>query len=145
MLSCNLPPALLAEWLGSFKCFCSNSNSKISQHRKLTVEKKILQPLLLGLKSVTFQPWVWCSTHWTIPAIWLLYLYLFGTFQHPGTWHKRNGGGLHSGLAALAGCSENSSTVHRVGVNCGVVEMVPVTAVCTKNEFCTALCDSAVC
>ena len=53
--------------------------------------------------------------------------------------------GDHTGLEAPVGCSESPKTVHNVGINCGVVEMVPVTAVCTKNEFCTALCDSAVC
>ena len=65
-------------------------------------------------------------------------LYLLSTLQHPGIWHKRNGWRLHSGLvyilciyrsmglAALAGRSESWETVHRVGVDCGVVEMVPV-------------------
>lgn len=36
---------------------------------------------------------------------------LLGTLQHPGVWYKRNGGGQHSGLEALAGRSENSETV----------------------------------
>ena len=39
-----------------------------SQHRKLTLEKKILPPLLRGLKSATFQSWVWHCNHWAIPA-----------------------------------------------------------------------------
>ena len=33
-----------------------------NEHRKLTLEKKILAPLLLGLEPVTFQPWVRSST-----------------------------------------------------------------------------------
>ena len=37
-----------------------------SQHRKLTLEKKILLPLLPGLEPTTFQSWVWHSNHWTI-------------------------------------------------------------------------------
>ena len=55
------------------------------------------------------------------------------TLQHPGIWHKRNGGGLHSGLAALAGCIESSKTVHRDGMNCGVVKMTPVHR-CLRKE-----------
>ena len=40
-----------------------------SQHRKLTLEKKILLPLLVGLEPTTFWWWVWCSDHWPIPAL----------------------------------------------------------------------------
>ena len=39
-----------------------------SQHRKLTLEKKILLLLLQGFKPATFQAWVWRSNHWAIPA-----------------------------------------------------------------------------
>ena len=39
-----------------------------SQHRKLTLEKKILPPLQQGLEPVTFRSRVWCSNHWAIPA-----------------------------------------------------------------------------
>ena len=42
--ACNLPPALLAEWLGSFTCYCSNTGAERIQnkswHRKFTPEKK---------------------------------------------------------------------------------------------------------
>ena len=67
MFRCNLPFALLVEWVGSFTCRCGNTGleqtlSK-SQHRKSTLEKEILQLLLLGLKLATFQSWVLCSTH----------------------------------------------------------------------------------
>ena len=58
VFSCSLPPALLAEWLGSFTCYCRNMGWNgywnKSQHRKLTLEKKILLPLLLGLEPETF-------------------------------------------------------------------------------------------
>ena len=39
-----------------------------SQHRKLTLEKKILPPLLQGFEPVTFQSRVQCSNHRAIPA-----------------------------------------------------------------------------
>ena len=56
---CNLPPALLAEWLGSFTCHCSITvvewTLHKSQHAKLTLKKKILPPLLLGFEPTTFR------------------------------------------------------------------------------------------
>ena len=39
-----------------------------SQHRKSTLEKKILPPLLQGFKPTTFQSRVWLSNHWDIPT-----------------------------------------------------------------------------
>ena len=39
-----------------------------SQHRKLTLEKKILPPLLPGLERGTFRSRVRCSNHCAIPA-----------------------------------------------------------------------------
>ena len=43
--SCNLPPALLAEWPGSFTCYCGNTwwngYRNKSQHRRLNPEKNI--------------------------------------------------------------------------------------------------------
>ena len=39
-----------------------------SQHRKSTLEKKILPPLLQGFELATFQSWVRRSNHWAIPA-----------------------------------------------------------------------------
>ena len=56
---CNLPPALLAEWPGSFTCHCSNmgveQTRNKSQHTKLTLEKKIFPPLLPGFELATFR------------------------------------------------------------------------------------------
>ena len=71
---CNLPPALLAKWPGSFICQCSNEGMEWtpnrSQHTKLTLDKKILPLLLPGFKLTTFQLWVWQwhSYHKAIPA-----------------------------------------------------------------------------
>ena len=39
-----------------------------SQHRKSTLEKKILPLFLQGFEPVTFQSWVRCSNHWAIAA-----------------------------------------------------------------------------
>ena len=39
-----------------------------SQHRKLTLEKKILPPLLQGFEPATFRSRVRRSNHWVIPA-----------------------------------------------------------------------------
>ena len=73
MFRCNLPPALLAEWLGSFKCHCGNMGVEQtlnkSQHTKLTLEKKIFLPLLPGFKPTTFQSQVWCSNQQAILAL----------------------------------------------------------------------------
>ena len=54
----NLPPALLAVWSGSFTCHCGNmgvdQTPNKTQHPKLTLEKKILQPLLPGFELQPF-------------------------------------------------------------------------------------------
>ena len=39
-----------------------------SQHRKLTLEKKILLPLQQGFEPAIFRSWVRRSNHWAIPA-----------------------------------------------------------------------------
>ena len=41
-----------------------------SQHRKSTLEKKILPPFQQGFEPATFQSWVRRSNHWAIPAPW---------------------------------------------------------------------------
>ena len=55
----------MAEWLGSITCHCGNTGVewtlKKSQHTKLTLEKKILLPLLPRFKLATFPSWVWHS------------------------------------------------------------------------------------
>ena len=59
LFRCNLPPALLAQWSGSFTCLCGNMGvgrtPNKSQHTKLTLEKKFLPPLLPGFELATFR------------------------------------------------------------------------------------------
>ena len=61
----NLPPALLADWPGSFTCHCGNTGVERtpnkSQHRKLTPEKKPPLPLLLRPELAIFRWRIW---HW---------------------------------------------------------------------------------
>ena len=56
---CNLPPALLAERLGSFTCHCGNTEEERTpnknQHTKITLEKKNLPSLLPGFELATFR------------------------------------------------------------------------------------------
>ena len=72
MFSCNLPLALLAEWPGFLRATAVirgwNGYRNKSQHRKLTLEKKSLPPLLPGLEPATFWSRVRRSNHWAIPA-----------------------------------------------------------------------------
>ena len=74
---CNLPPALLAEWPGSFTCHCGNTGveripSK-NQHTKLTQEKKIFPALLPGFEVAVFWSWVRRFNQQATPA--------------PDSWH----------------------------------------------------------
>ena len=58
MFKCNLPPALLSEWPEPFTCHSGNKGVERtpnnSQHKKLTLEKKIVPPLLPGFEFATF-------------------------------------------------------------------------------------------
>ena len=45
-----------------------NGHRNKSQHRKLTLEKKILPPLLQRFEPATFRSRVRSSNHWAIPA-----------------------------------------------------------------------------
>ena len=53
-------------------CYCGNKGCNgygtKSQHRKSTLEKKIIPPLLQGFEPATFQSRVRCSDHSAIPA-----------------------------------------------------------------------------
>ena len=68
----NLPPALLAEWPGSFSCHCGNTGVERtpdkSQHTQLTLEKKILPLHLPGFELATFRSRVRRSNQQAIPA-----------------------------------------------------------------------------
>ena len=81
MFRCNLSPALLVEWPGSFMCHCSNIGVEQTlnkrQHRELTLEKKILLLFLPELRLATFQSWVWHSISklpWLPMCCWFLIL-----------------------------------------------------------------------
>jgi len=65
------------------------------------------------------------------------YVYHLGMSQNPGqvVLAYCNDGGLRTGLAALTGCNESLKTVHKVGMDCGVVEMVPVHHCLHKRVF----------
>ena len=94
---CNLPPALLEEWRGSFACRCGNTGVERTQnkgqHTELTLEKKMLLPFLPRLELAAFHSRVWRSYQQAIQALpvkssiqlWLLFsclplwLYLHGT------------------------------------------------------------------
>ena len=58
IIRCNLPPALLAEWPGSFKCHCSSTEVgqtlNKSLHTKRTLRRKNLLLLLPGLELATW-------------------------------------------------------------------------------------------
>ena len=75
MFRCNLPPAVLGEWPGSFACHCSNTEVERtpnkSQHTKLTLVKNTLLPLLPGFELGTYWSWVRCCNQQAIPAHYL--------------------------------------------------------------------------
>ena len=54
----NLPPALLAEWPGSFACHCGNTGMELTPK-----EKEILPPPLPGFELATFRSRVRRSTY----------------------------------------------------------------------------------
>ena len=84
------------------------------QHRKSTLEKKILPPFQQGFKPTTFQSWVRRSNYWAIPApfdVWCLMITYIALFS-----------ALLSRLTALA-CGSTWVTsfffffyIHRSGV-----------------------------
>ena len=77
---CNLPPALLTEWPGSFTCHCGNTGMERtpnkSQHTKLILEKKILPPLLPGFELATFWSRVRCTYQQAIPTHHFFFFFL---------------------------------------------------------------------
>ena len=70
---CNMPPVPLVEWSGSFTCHCDNmglEQTPNKSHRtKLTLEKKILSPLLSGFELATFRSWARLSYQQSLPAL----------------------------------------------------------------------------
>ena len=74
VLSCNLPPALLAKRLDLLVLHAGavtqglNGCWNKSQHRKLILETKKFLLLLQGFEPATFQSWIQHSNHWAIPT-----------------------------------------------------------------------------
>ena len=125
MFRCNLQPAFLAQWPGSFTCHCSNMGVEQtlnkSQHTKLTLEKKILLPLLLGFKLPTFQSWVCRSNQPAITTRTSTTANLVFDLLHGITPHDL-GQGLIQGLldATAVGIPQPPfpPILHTVGVKC---------------------------
>ena len=68
-----------------------------SQHRKLSLEKKILPPLLQGFEPATFHSRFWRSNHWAIPAPVCCCLLPTCYFHQPFTWLYGGQGGRKGG------------------------------------------------
>ena len=72
VFKCNLSPALLKEWPGSFTCHCGNTGVERtpnkSQRTKLTLEKKILRRSGLEFELAIFRPRVRRYYQQAIPA-----------------------------------------------------------------------------
>lgn len=66
MFTYNLPHAFLAEWPGHYACYCGYTGLewvlKKSQHKNLTLEKKILQHHLSEIKPAIFAKVSWHAT-----------------------------------------------------------------------------------
>ena len=68
---CNLPPALLAEWLWSFMCHCGNvwdgMDTKESAQKVCSGEEN--SPITFArIQTETLGSWVWRSTNLAIPT-----------------------------------------------------------------------------
>ena len=59
-----------------------------SQHRKSTLEKKILPPFQQGFEPATFQSRVRCSNHWAILHAWPIFIYIYNDLVPKGA-HAR--------------------------------------------------------
>jgi len=66
VFSCNLPSALLAEWPGSFTCYCGNTGVERIP-KKESAQKA--DPGEEGLEPGTFRSRVRRSNHWALPAL----------------------------------------------------------------------------
>ena len=97
VFKCNLPPALLAQWLGSFTCNYGDSGVErtpnMCQHTNLTLEKKVLLPLLPGFELATFRSRVRYSNQPASPATHLMQTFTSSRFSADGV----GGGGCFRG------------------------------------------------
>ena len=114
MFRCNLPPALLAKWPGSFMSHCGTTGVKRTlnkcQNTKLTLEKKILPPLLAGFELVTFPSQVRHPYQQAIPAPLSI------------SWRSRNGYCSHN--APLPACPSQTRTGH--GAQKSILAVTPL-------------------
>ena len=80
VFSCNLPPALLAEWPGLLRSTAVtrgwNGYRNKSQHRKFTLEKKILPPLCLLMGPV-----LRLTLEEATDFLFFIYIYIFFFFS----------------------------------------------------------------
>ena len=117
MFEHNMPPALLAEWLGSFTCHCIKAGVEQtpnkSQHTKLTLEKKNLLLLLPGFKLANFQLWVQNSTKmlYQLPiSKWHMdFVLCFLTFKNQNKKKRNKKDGSHSIFTSYENIDEQSS------------------------------------
>ena len=69
VFKCNLPPALLAEWPGSFTCRCSNTGVELTPNKSQhSLERKLFPLLLPEFELSTFQSQIRCSYLHAIPS-----------------------------------------------------------------------------
>ena len=67
-----------------------NEYRKKSQHRKMTMEKKLLPPLLQGFEPATFQSRVRRSNHGAIPSPRCIKQSQHGSNKPTGRWRERS-------------------------------------------------------
>ena len=72
---CNLPPALLTEWSGSFTCYCGNTRVEripkilLESAQKVDPGEEISHHSCGNSNPGTFRSRVRRSNHWAIPAL----------------------------------------------------------------------------
>ena len=98
---CNQPPALLAEWPGSFRCHCGNTwverTPNKSQHTNLILEEKILLLVLPGFKLTTFRSQIWGCYQQAILAIKMTFTELIKWLPTLATQHFQVDGWIFEG------------------------------------------------
>ena len=119
MFSCNPPPALLAQWPGSFLCYCSNMGmerivNQKGQHRKLTLENES-GTLTIELSQLPMNPSLLYTQHtvisgrsvtwgWSVAGLYFLRTVVAGRHRWQGvSTAGRAHGGRGWGLPCAAG------------------------------------------
>ena len=113
-----------------------------SQHRKSTLEKKILPPFQQGFEPATFQSRVRWSNHWAIPApwrsCWLMIAYIV-PFSALWADSLRSYFVLHEWLAFYCAFFVLFFNIHRSGVLTALAWLVPheTAAAVSAQVLCT--------